>query len=260
MIWEDENAQFNLYDEYKDYNQNGSLGKDPMNCGYEDLRKHIVNFQAQMKYVREKLKQFNDAPEKVKVNLTKVKNISYYDINQHTIYLNAVGALKHEYTHSVISSKYGFSYSENSAVIHSLVYYFERYPINEQLSYSVQLEQDICNGLYNVQNDAPKFIDFVNKFREKIGHEINLFDLSDYISFYDNCTKIFKLDEDVINSNEGYNLVSLGNYLVAQYGEETICEAAFNNTPEQVLGKSWKTIIEEWRNYLNESCILDDFN
>lgn len=266
LMWEDENAKFNLYDDYKDYHQNGSLGEDPLNCGYEDLRKHIVNFQAQMKYTREKLKQYNDSPKKLKVNFVKDgatkkgASNSNYNIDQHAVYLSAVFSLKHEYTHSVINSKYGFSHGENSAVIHSLVYYFSRYPVNEQLSYEVQVEQDVCSGLYNIQNNAPKFIDFVNQFREKISHEINLFDLSDYISFYDNCTSVFKLDEvDLINDNSGYAQVSLGNYLVAQYGEEAICEAAFNNTPEQVLGKSWNTIIDEWRDYLSENCILDDF-
>ena len=267
LMWEDENAKFNLYDDYKDYHQNGSLGKDPLNCGYEDLRKHIVNFQAQMQDMRERLKKYNDAPKKVKVNFVKEGTnkkgtaCSYYDINQHALYIKAIESLKHEYTHSLINGKYGLSHSENSAVIHCLVYYFADNPVNEQLSYGVLRVQDLCNGL-NVETDAPpKFIDYVNKISEKIGHEINLLDLSDYISFNDYCTKIYKFDEDVVNAagEAGFAYPSLGNYLVAQYGEEAVCEAAFNNTPEQVLGKSWNTIIDEWRDYLSENCILDDF-
>ena len=254
LFWENENAKFRLYEDFKDGFQNGSLGKDPLNCGYTDLRQHIVNFEAQMLYTREKLAAYNDAPEKVTVKFARQDN-SWYDMDNHTINLNSVTSLKHEYTHSVLNGKYGFSSGTNAAIIHCLVYYFAQYPINEQLSYEVQLEHYNIN--YVITNNLyPKYTDFINKLTEKLGHEINLFDLNDYKIFYDYVAK-WDGDSDTVETvNSGYAQISLGNYLVAQFGEKYVYEAAFNNTPEEILGKAWGTIISEWRTYLDENCNL----
>ena len=254
LMWESEYAKYNLYDDYKDYCQNGSLGEDPLNCGYTDLRKHIVNLEAQMLYIRERLAEYNDSPKKVTVNFNFTgHNYSYYDITFHSLNLCSVSLLKHEYTHSIINKKYGYSSGTNSIIIHSLVYYFERYPVDEQLSYTALYIQD---GIKNADESDTDYIKFLSGLENRLGHEINLFDVNDFMAYFDCYAAYLGADNFIESDNPSYAYVSLANYLISNFGEKKVCRAAFLSTPEKVLGKPWYKIISEWRTYLEENCNL----
>ena len=254
LMWESENAKYNLYDDYRDLAQNGSLGKDPLNCGYADLRRHVVNFEAQMLHIREKLAAYNDSPQKVTVNFNLTGySYSYYDITEHSLNLCSVSLLKHEYTHSVLNSKYGYSSGINSIIIHCLVYYYERYPVNEQLSYSALVHRDAIEN----RDETTEYAEFVSRLESKLGHEIDVFDRDDFMAYFDCYAKYLGVDDLTALETPIYAYVSLANYLISNFGEEAVCTAALNNRPERVLGKPWETMISEWRAYLDKNCTLN---
>ena len=253
LMWENEYAKFELYDDFNMGHKNGSLGKDPLNCGYADLRRHIVNFEAQMHYTRERLAAYNASPQKVTAKFTNNltdSTTSFYDINSHTIYLTTIISLMHEYTHSILNCKY-----RNSIIVHSLVYYFSNYPVDESISYEIVVEHDYFKDVYGT--NFKKYTEFVDKLTEKLGHKINLFDKDDYIAFNDYISIYTRYAELFETEMSGYAQISFINYAFSQYGEEAVCEAAFADTPVEVLGESWSTIISEWRTYLEENCVLD---
>lgn len=256
LFWENEHAKFQLDDDFKDYYQNGSMGEDPLNCGYTDLRKHIVAFEAQMLYIRERLAAYNDSTKKVtvKFNMTGY-TYSFYDVSTHSLNIGSICTIKHEYTHSVLNSKYGFTSGANATVIHSLVHYFSFYPVDEQQSYLVQIMQDNIKNVYGI--DFPEYYEFLDKFTEKLGHEIDLFDVEDCFTYCDYYAKYFGVEDiySVTKTHEHY--CSFANYLISRFGEEKVCDAAFNNRPVKVLGKTWEDIFSEWCAYLDENCSLE---
>lgn len=249
LIWETDAATFKLHDDYSDIYAGGSLGENPLNDDYTDLKRHINNFNLQFDYTADMLAQYDLEPQKVEVNLVNDITQPYYDSAEHEIYSNVVSAIKHEYTHSVINREYGFYSGDASTALHAMVYYFSRFPVSENISYGILAEQDGIGDMLE-SNQYPVYVQFLRELADMLGHDINLLNAQDYFTYYDYVTQYGGYYRPELIAQSGQALTSFGNYLVRTYGERIACKAAFTNSPECMLGKSWGDIIDDWRSYL----------
>ena len=253
LTWETVNAVYNLYNDYTDVNSNGRLGADPLNCGYEDLIRHMINFEAQIKYAQEDLVEYNDSPERVTINFVYYKDIpyinttGYYAFEEHSIYTCSVMCVMHEYIHSLTYNKYSKMHAMMSE---GLAYYFSSYPTTESLNYVLLHEQDVIDGIYD-HIMPQKFIEFVQKLTAILGHKPDLFQYEDYVTFFDTYSLYMYNKKPNPITHVGGPSISFVNYLITCYGKDNVCEAALNNSPDNVLGKSWDMLILDWQTYLN---------
>ena len=253
LSWETVNAIYHLYDDYTDLYPGGSFGAAPLNDGYEDLIRHITNFEIQIKHAQEELGEYNDSSERVMINFISYKDmqehfdaIGYYRLEEHTIYAGSVSCVMHEYIHSLTSNKRS---KMLAMMFEGLAYYFSCYPTTESLGYWLLLDQDYIDGIYD-DNMPQEYIEFIKTLTTMIGHKPDLFTYEDFVAYHDTSALYFyncKLESFTNNANLS---ISFFNYLINCFGKDNVCEAAFNNSPSEVLGKSWDMLISEWKTYL----------
>lgn len=166
-------------------------------------------------------------------NAGGVSATSYYGAGSHTIYLESVGSLMHEYIHSVM---FGHCDWESNWKTEGFARYF---------SYKYDLYRyDSLNDDWN----SGSYI-WVQEYIDSIGRAIDMrTDFRDIEDLY-----VHALGYKKPNSTYLTGSCFIG-YLVDQYGEqETINYVCSDNEYNEEWGKTYEELVQDWNQYIEDN-------
>lgn len=173
-------------------------------------------------------------------NGTSVRDTSFYQVRNHTIYLKSVVSLMHEYIHFVMD---GHDNLENKWTFEGFARHYER------------LYNDYAYGLWNHDYDnVEEVYDFreqlyINTYVEHIGRPIDV--KTDYRYLNDFWVRVYEWADPNLTYASGASFVA---YLVDNYGEQAVIQYIGTDIEYNAeWGKSYEELVQDWNDYINEN-------
>lgn len=265
IVWENEDGIFYVNYDYKVQYQESHFKDDMLKSGYKNLRKLVVDYQAQADYIEGILGHLEKEDSRVDIQFTERFVSQMYTAAQYTEYYNliemfAAGPFLHEYTHYLLRD------TEIDLWLNELVaYYFGYYPVSSQLSY--QWEDQITYfklvGSLNPYLEAEALL--MQVLKEHLDHPLDWSDPADFEYVFSAYVVVTQSYVELTNPNGGgYAKYSFMSWLIAQAGQEATIDAIMNDTAEETFGKNWDQLRADWEaglraeyDWLREYFIID---
>ena len=177
-------------------------------------------------------------------NSTSISATSFYSPNRHTIYLESIFALSHEYIHSIMFGRCNFEIHwkrEGSAR------YFER----QYNDYYYDFYDCIAGAYYKErQNDiyTQRFLSVL----DVLGRPIDTINpKEDYRMIEDIWVYVYGYTDPNESYESGSDFIG---YLADQYGERAVIEYICSDDEYHAeWGKSYEELVQDWNDYINEN-------
>ncbi|MDE6640921.1 MAG: hypothetical protein K2K63_10375 [Acetatifactor sp.] len=217
------------------WEMNPRVSENFLHEDYREIREFFECNKHQMRQYQE-LFGFDSYDNTLSVllkNSGKVKATSYYGAGSHTIYLESVVSLMHEYIHSVM---FGHCDWESHWKTEGFARYF---------SYKYDIYSD---DLLNEDWNSSSYI-WVQEYIDSIGRAIDIrTDFRDIEDIY-----VHALGYKNPNSTYLTGSCFIG-YLVDQYGEQAaIAYVCSDNEYNAEWGKSYDELVQDWNQYIEDN-------
>lgn len=251
LVWENDKVKYYLMDDYKVTPNYQLFPEDMLNSGYKNLRKVIIAFKQQIDFAANKFSKYITVNQKI-VKFTLTSHISknkggqaFIDKKDSSIIaeIYTPWAVVHEYIHELLDEKLKSGW-QNEMLAY---YYGQSFEMSYDINYYVQFYNKVMEerGMKDT-NLYPKVID-------KLGHTVDLSSETDY-KFFWNAYVVYNGNERLVFSNAGADAkIMFFNYLMEKYEEDLIQSALLNDNPEEVLGCDWKTLFQQWVDWLHNN-------
>ncbi|MBO4972864.1 MAG: hypothetical protein J6D45_08615 [Clostridia bacterium] len=191
-----------------------------------------TNFK-QMQQYRDlfRLGNYNNDLDVVFTNPINVSKSSFYQAENHRIYLYNVDSLMHEYIHALTNPTPSMSMWQVEGFARYFSYYYDFYGI-------AFLNQD-----YNNCSDTPE-LKYVHEYLANINRPIDM--AKDYLELENIVVYSRSLTDPNANYVSGSSFVQ---YLVKQYGEEAVINSIYGYCSS--LPETYAESVKAWKEYIN---------
>lgn len=216
--WTDQSIQYH-----------SGIPADFLHTQYGDIRDFFETNTCQMIQYQElfALDSYNNALAIIFTNSTVHGNVSMYYLNDHTIYLQSIMDLTHEYIHSLTIPSATHSLEEwekeGFATFFSVLY--------------DQYSRDFLNNDYNSSS-------LLAPLRTKLGRPLDVASDNDEILNYIAYCKSYT--DPNTNYSAGASFVS---FLVYKYGVENVVQHIYGNSDK--FSESYASLVIDWRKHVN---------
>ncbi|QLY40244.1 hypothetical protein HF295_04950 [Hujiaoplasma nucleasis] len=243
--WYTSRATWFLHESYGSRTETRLFG-DFMFESYKSLKENIILFENEMTRIDNILKDSTVEYKDLKIYIEEVDN-SYYNRGGH-IFLRSVRSFSHEYIHYITYAYMDYDtrndewLREGVACFYSEDFYYQK----KYYEYLI-LDARILNGSINKPENA------VTMFGEIYDREIDF--EKDRNELYDMYVYLSESYDDVFQKDRPFKhtflYISLNNYFIETYGEETY-KLAFSNRSiiTDLTNKTWEEIVNDWEQYI----------
>jgi hypothetical protein len=243
--WYTSRATWFLHESYGNRTEKLLFG-DFMFESYKTLKENIILFEEEMTRIDNILKDETIEYRDLNIYIEEV-NTSYYNTSGH-IFLRSVRSFSHEYIHYITYGYMEYHTRSDEWLREGVAcYYSEDFYYQKKYYEYLILEAGILNGSVNKPKNA------VTMFEELYDREIDF--VKDRNELYDMYVYLSESYDEIFIKNRPFNhtflYISLNNYFIETYGEETYKQAfADRFIITDLTNKTWEEIVSDWEQYI----------